>query len=204
MYNIYTMTKNCSTHIGKQKLLLKVLHCLAKQYFFGKTNNTSTFMANPSEEHYINMKIELDAIVQAINVNPVLDILKTVNGPIPLSRIVATFADGKVAFDSSKHSLNTYANAVSNQISPFDNYGTRKPIQVLNTDEKSIIATQIKPAIYSQSPCELPVWITEASVFERTGCACISNTGFVGLSLEVDIKAFPFETCSVPKCVIKH
>jgi hypothetical protein len=195
---------NCSLG-NQQKLLLKVLNCLAAQYFTGKTGNTTAFMANPSEEGYEKMKNELSGIVACLQSSQsVLNLALPAPSPAPLVRIISTFADGKVAFDSSRPSGdNTYFKAVNNTVNP-DNYGTRKGWQVLNTDESASQSTQIKPAVYSAdrniNPPTIRRWVTEARLVERTGCPGLSNTGFVALSLEVDIHAYSFKTPCASNC----
>jgi len=39
-----------------------------------------------------------------------------------------------------------------------------------------------------------PIWVTEAMVAMRTGCPGVSNTGFIILTLEVDINDFEFKS----------
>jgi hypothetical protein len=204
------MTKNCSAPISKQqKLLLKVLNCLWVQYVSQRTPNVKIFCANPSQETYQNAVQEVNAISVVLNLSDGVATLNTPSGLPAYTTIVVTNADGVVAIDSSfpvspSSYFNTYDEYLERIVSGMPNLATRKPIQNLNVDECLQQALQIKPALSlntNQCPTssEIPVvWATQASIFERTGCPGVSNTGFIGLSLEVDISAFPFKACPNP------
>jgi hypothetical protein len=203
------MQKNSAPINKRQKLLLKVLTCLFNQYVSKQTGVTRAFFANPnSEDTYNKMFLELKSLAAYLNVNEALNKLSTkadpdkgINEFIPYVRFVATDAMGVVAVDTSKDVLvNTYSNYLDGVIS--DNHGTRKPWQILNTNESLQRAYQVKPSKNhdpAKKQCDgsfVPTFVTEGRIIERTGCNGVSNTGFLAMSIEVDINLFPFDTCS--------
>lgn len=199
------MTKNCSAPVGKQqKLLLKVLNCLWVQYVSQRTPGVKIFCANPGPVTYANAVQEVIAISVVMNLS---EGVTSLNAPLPgspaFTSIVVANALGVVAIDSSfgplvsPASFNSYPSYLLRIASGMPNIGTRKTIQNLNVDDCLQQAVQIRPAV-SVRTGGAGLWVTEATIVERTGCPGVSNTGFIGLSLEVDIDAFPFETCPNP------
>lgn len=196
------MPKNCNAEIGKeQKLLLKVLNCLWVQYVSNRTGATKAYFKSPSQQGYDKMSNELSAIVNLLNNNNAVRTLDTTGGQVANAVILSAYANGAVAYDSAFDSeFNDYAK--SGNIDRY-NIGTQKPIQMLNLDECLSQSFQVRPYNNVPNSGDLnddqliiqPNWVTQAVVFERTGCAGVSNTGFVGLALEVDITAFPFNVC---------
>ncbi len=185
---------NCSAPITKnQKKLLKILTCLFNQYVFCHTPATKTFMADPSDTSLIpNMAIELNGIIGSINASQYFKSLFTVNVPA-FARIIVYNADGVLVFDSAQG---------QGPLSTF-NFGVLKGTQILNTDECQNVAYQIKPSTYSNQASSLyGQVVTEASAYERIGCAGVSNTGFLRLSIEVDIETYPFNPCQCTQCNI--
>lgn len=185
---------NCSAPIAKtQKKLLKVLNYLFQQYIVCQTPASKAFFASPSATNYTPMSSELSGLVQVIQATPLLAKLNT-NTVNAYARIVAWDAEGQVAYDTSKNT-NSYTNYVGNNISG-SNYNTRKGSMILNVDECAVNIYQVKPA-QSHAPAAYGT-ITEASVYERMGCPGVSNIGFLRLSIEVDITAYPFNNCDCP------
>ena len=189
---------NCSAPIAKtQKKLLKVLNSLFQQYIVCQTPSAKAFFASPSNATYGPMYSELSGLSQVINATPVLAKLNTASVNA-FARIVAFDAEGLIAFDSSKDNIkNTYTNYTltigsGNAISG-SNYGTRKGTQKLNVDECAVNVYQVKPA-QSHAPAPYGT-VTEAGVYERMGCPGVSNVGFLRLTIEVDITAYPFNSC---------
>jgi len=180
--------KNCSAPIGKsQKLLLKVLSCLWKQFVVCRIPNTKIYFANPTSGNYANMKTELDAIEALIAISALLQTLNVPNTDDAVSQIIAANALGQVAYGYTA-AQNTYSNAIANTIQPI-NIGTDKTVQNLNVNECIETAVQVRPIFVSE------VINTQAVITGRTGCPGVSNTGFVMLGINVDITAFPFNTC---------
>lgn len=195
------MPKNCSAPIqDSQRILLKVLTCLWKQYVLNRTPVTKAFLASPSPAGYDLMVTELTAINALISSN---DAINSLNALLPLGatpayvNLFSAYANSNIAYNNSR--VNNYASSV---VGTLGNIGMSKPVQILNTDECVNIAYQVKPAV-SVNPLNLLNWVTEASIVERSGCPGVSNTGFIGVSLEVDIVTFPFNTCTLPTCVSK-
>lgn len=183
---------NCSAPISKnQKKLLKILTCLFNQYVFCHTPATKSFMADPSNLSLAsNMATELNGILGSINASPYFKSLSTVN-VLAFARIVVYGADGVLSFDSAQG---------ENPLSTF-NFGTLKGTQMLNTNECQNVVYQIKPATYTNPASSMfGQVITEASAYERIGCAGVSNTGFLRLSVEVDIECYPFNPCQCTSC----
>lgn len=188
------MKKNCCAPIGKhQKILLKVLNCLWNKYIEGNINNTKTYLASPSEENYDNMVSELESYGNILNNSDTIKILNELipdGGFLTYINIAAIYANGDIAY------LYSAKGPVE------QNLGTTKTIQVLNTDECIDRSYQIKPSL-STKPEFDNVWITEAILTERAGCAGVSNTGFISISIEADIAVFPFNPCFDKSCISK-
>jgi len=206
-----------SAEISKaQKRLLKIVNCVFQQYVVCKTPATQIFFANPQDTlepntlslpYYTNMKSELTAIQATIQSLPVIMSLST-NLVLVQTRIVAWNAAGVVAFDSSKIAAdNTYAKFVADTVNT-DNFNVLKGSQVLNTNEAAMLAYQIKPSLscvplhgtHGVNSIDT-LWTTEASVYERIGTNGPSNTGFLRLSVEVDITAYPFNPNTCGNCI---
>lgn len=186
---------NCTAPISKnQKKLLKIITCLFNQYIVCHTPATKAFMADPSNVSLLNnMNVELTGLLGSIYASNYIKCLSTVNIPVH-ARIVVYGADGKLTYDSDKG-----LDALST-----DNYGTLKGTQVLNVDECQEVVYQIKPGTYSdKTSLRFGQVITEAGAYERIGCPGVSNTGFLRLTLEVDIDYFPFNPCYCDDCKIK-
>lgn len=201
----------------KQKLLIKVFNCLWTQYVSNRTGATKTFFSSPSSENYDSMKKELNALGTLLNNNDAVKSLNIEDGTKAFVNIFSAFANSVVAYnyandiysDSVDVTQNTYQNALVGEIvmpkvAFKGNVFGLKNIQNLNTDETILQTMQLKPALsqnplyepdYEVKPQVLPRWVTEASVAERTGCAGVSNTGFVSMTIEVDLDHFPFNSC---------
>lgn len=211
------MTQQSSNIRKKQKLLIKVLTCLWTQYVSNRTGASKTFFSFPSSEHYDSMTKELNALGTLLNNNDAIKSLDIEDGTSAFVNIFSAFANGVVAYNyandvnttSDGLTANTYQNAltgdiINSNIALDGNVFGLKNIQNLNTDETILQSMQLKPAL-SQNPDYkpnygavipvLPRWVTEASVAERIGCAGVSNTGFVSMSIEVDLEHFPFNAC---------
>lgn len=181
-------SNDCNLVSDDQKKLLKIVTCMYKQYVACKIPNTKTFLANPGATGAQASAIaELDALSDLLATYPVLNTINP-DGVDPATvRLIVTYADGKVFYDSS---------AASNPpVSP-DNYSTRKPVQLLNTDCELVNAYQVKPAARGAGG----VWVTEARIAARTGGNGVSNTGFVLLSINADIATYPFQECQCDQC----
>lgn len=116
-----------------------------------------------------------------------------------------------VAQDPNTFTNYDISSGAGNKISG-SNYNTRKGSVVLMTNEDKDVVLQIKPAqnhlmtanatgaaptaTYTYTYFPTPVntdrlIVTEASIYQRAGCAGIVNTGMVRLSIEVDMDCFP-------------
>jgi hypothetical protein len=206
------MPKNCSAKIERsQQLLLKVLNCLWTQYVSNRTSATKAYLASPTPVGYVLMASELKALGDLLNTNDsikALDALIVLGGTPTYVNLSAVYASGVVAYlYSAPLGQNTYPGPgipVGNELPII--VGSLKVFQILNTDECVPQALQVKPSVslnpanYINQVTPAPVWVTEAIVAERSGCAGVSNTGFVGLSIEADITAFSFNTCPTLNC----
>ena len=220
------MPKNYSAPIEKsQKLLLKVLNCLWNQYVSNRTVFTKAYLASPSFPRFKLMVKELVAIGDLLNSNPAISALQKLvtneDGTEPYVNLFAAHADGSVAFayniiqalpttDSEWEDL--YQQSLQSVFNSSNNIGGNKTIVNLNTDECVSQVIQVKPELslnpnyapdFTTIPVVLPTWVTSASIVERSGCPGVSNTGFVDLVIEVDIKTFSFNSCENKslKCV---
>ena len=195
---------DCSAPIAKsQKKLIKALHCLFNQYVHCHVPATKIFFADPSSDNYTKMANELNGLLLAMTSSVLLPQLSTISVNANV-RLVAYDAAGLLAYDTAG-SANTYVNyvttsAAGNAVSGF-NYGVLKGTQVLNTNECVESTYQVKPALssFGLTLNELPLVITEAGMYERTGCQGVSNTGFIRLTIEVDINIYTFNPCQCNK-----
>ena len=203
----------CITIKKNQKLLLKILNCLWNQYITNRTTATKIFFANPNplstdvsgNTKYTNMLNELTLFTNLINSNEALKVLSDLDpsGIPAYARIIACDANGIVAVDTSS-STNTYDDYLANTVNS-TNQATNKNIQNLNVNECLSNSVQVKPVKTSypdSSVVPTNTFVTEASVSERSGCAGVSNTGFITLSIEANINVFCFNSCVSPclKC----
>lgn len=114
---------------------------------------------------------------------------------------------------------NSFANILNGQIDDY-NFANLQATQILNTRPDEQLAYQVSPApnqtitnvtgtgipsdpyvyVYEVDTDSERIWITEASVTQRSGCPVIINTGFVRFSIEVDSSCFPFTSPIIP-CV---
>lgn len=198
------MSKDCSAKISKQqKLLLKVLNCLWVQYVSQRTGATKAFFKSPSQEGYDAMAEELGHISGLLNSNDAVKKLDT-NDVKASAEVISFYATGQCAYDSSELDVFNNYEASLNRVRI--NGGVQKPLQNLNTNECIEQSYQIRPYYVSNNSN----WVTQAIVVERTGCSGVSNTGFVGLALDVDINYYPFNVCDekslscYPKCNKKN
>jgi len=194
---------NCSAPIAKtQKKLLRVLNCLFQQYILCQTPSTKAFFAAPSVSTYASMSAELGGLAQVINATALLAKLST-TAVTAKARILVCNAEGTVAYDSALTSAdNTYPKYTLGTVNS-SNFGTRKGIQQLNVDECAVNVYQVKPTFSHFSLTDSSsnkLVVTGAAVTERTGCPGVSNTGFLRLSIEVDITAYPFNACQCNDC----
>ena len=191
--------KCCAPLEKSQKLLLKILTCLWNQYVSNRTGSTKAFFASPTQILYDLMSSELTAIGTLLNAN---DAIVALNTLVPVGNaqtyvnIVSAYANANIAYlySSTTNSFTTSTGTI----------GMSKPIQILNTDDCIPQAYQVCPAISlnvstatgATSPSNSAnTWVTVATVAERTGCPGVSNTGFIGLSIEVDLATFAFNSC---------
>lgn len=202
------MTKNCTPKIPKnQVLLLKILKCLWNQYLVAQTPATVAFFASPNGDDssppsgaYYNMVNELTPIAQIINnlVNLDSSCLKLPGvATLPTALIWAANANGVIAYNSTADN-NTYGDFNNSAITLEQgllNVGVLRPVQILNIDDCASEAYQVTP-VYNGSTA-----VTSATVVGRTGCAGVTNTGFIALQVNVDINYFSFETCGSKSCV---
>ena len=201
------MPKNCSAKIERsQKLLLKVLNCLWTQYVSNRTSATKAYLASPTSAGYLLMAAELAALGDLLNTNSAINSLNSLVAPGGTPTYVnlsAVYSTGVVAYLYSA-TTNVYP-AVNISGLPIP-VGSLKVVQILNTDDCVPQAFQVKPTVsfnpanYENQSAPAPVWVTEAMVAERSGCAGVSNTGFVILAIEADITAFQFNTCPTLNC----
>lgn len=179
--------KNCAAPISKgQKLLLKVLSCLYRQFLECQTHATSAYLANPNGDANA-METELNAYADIINNHAAL-----VKLSLPTFKayayIVATDAQGNDFYSTAANAAN-------------DTYGYRKQLAKLNTDECLKEAYQVSPVLYvgvtqTDGPVADTTYVTEAMVAARAGCQGVSNIGFILFAIQVDIDAFPFKVCA--------
>ena len=206
------MTK-CSVELScNSKILLKVLTCLWNQYVLGHIQFTQVYQASPNADAYTFMEAELNALVSAMQANYSLTKLN-VNAIQTESYVQLFVSDALgniVYFNTSADSIivgtNTYENAAQGTVisNGFLNAGTLKTVQKLNIDDSLENAYQIAPVYLDASDISgNPIYIsaTSASVVGRTGCAGCANTGFVSLSLIVDINAFQIPACISKTCL---
>jgi len=195
------MTKNCTAKIPKnQVLLLKILKCLWNQYIVAQTPATTIFFASPSENNYVNMNTELSGLSQIINNLITLDnscLNLPGNATTPSATIWTANANGVIAYssDASNNSIANFQDGSLTLEQALSNVGVLRPVQILNIDTCATEAFQVSP-VFSGS-----AFVTTATVVGRTGCAGVTNTGFIALELSVDITYFCFETCSGKSCV---
>lgn len=146
----------------QQKILLKMLSCLYKQYVIGHLYNTNEYLANPSSDNYAYMRSELYLIQNTIQNNLPSSLFCTATAtPFnPLARLVAWDAEGLVACDTQYNCASVVSNPGSdpNTFTNYDtssgsgnkisgsNYNTRKGSVVLMTNEDKDVVLQIKPA----------------------------------------------------------
>ena len=177
-----------------QKKLLKNLKHLFKKYIIYQTPYTNAFLADPGKSAYDKMYKELAKIVPVIDDTKRLKELDT-DKHHAKSRLIAFDCGGLVAFDSDKkENINSYNNYITkdgdgNKITS-SNYGTRKGTQQLNIYENLEVVYQVKPTLAKAA--EITEFVTEAGAYERAGFPGIFNTGFIRLTIEVDINAYPF------------
>lgn len=184
--------KNCAAPISKgQKLLLKVLSCLYRQFLECQTHATSAYLANPNiNANQTAMETELNAYADIINNHAALVKLSLPTFPA-YARIIATNAQGMVAYDTA-----------ANGFEQGDELINSKQITKLNVDECLKEAYQVSPVLYVGPTVEViggPIanetYVTEAMVVARAGCQGVSNIGFILFAIQVDINAFPFKVC---------
>lgn len=194
--------------------IIRIINSLYNEYIKDKLPITREFLTNPLSGQipaptpalnntYYSMADEAASVSAAMNRDIRLRILNTTTIPA-LVRLLICYADGKVAFDSSKPidctnaiaGQNNWSNSQSNVPTSFinDNHATRRPIQELNVLNNLKLAYQTKlasshasPPLTPVYPNVSPVYITEARIVERAGCNGDSNIGFILLSIEVDI-----------------
>ncbi len=203
------MTKSCTSKIPKnQILLLKITKCLWNQYIVSQTPATAIFFSLPSSTNYQNMVTELDGLSGVINNLVNLDnsalVLPGSTTP-PLANIWASNANGVVAYYSVDASGNQFSNFVDGTIllnQHIENTGVLRPVQVLNTNDCVSESYSVTPMLSSDSTlASSETFVTASTVVGRTGCAGVTNTGFIALQLEVDITYFAFKTCGPKLCV---
>jgi hypothetical protein len=177
----------CNTLTNSQQALLSFLINQYNSHVNGHFQDISTFLANSNTGNYNSVINNVNALIAS------LDSLSSFNTSnfTAIYRIVIANAEGAIVYDStsSSNSLANY-NSATISTSTTANYGLRKPIQILNTNELVLTASQIKPARSHGS--QPTTWITEARIATRTGTPGIANTGFLLLSIEVDILSVPF------------
>jgi hypothetical protein len=196
--------KNCCVPTPtEQKKLLKVLTCLYENYILNQTPATDSYFANPTSENYINMVSELNAIKTIINIYISTNKLFCVS--YVNVELWSAVAQGMVQYNSAIGNDNTFNDAIANNIKVnqvISNVGVLKTVQKLNNDDCVDKAYQVTPVTNTTS-CNEPFLytnFTQASLVERVGCSGISNLGFLGMTLQVEIEAAPFNNCYVPKC----
>lgn len=202
---------NCSAPISKtQKKLLRILNCLFQQYIICKTPSTKAFFANPSQNAFNNMSNELNGIAQVINASSLLAKLSTTS-VTAYAKISVYNANAVKALDTSE----------SNTMDDYARNSLRDPskeIAVLDTDEcincgyRVKVGQSSKPGNSHGTNLEYPyqlsnntwankgIYVTDAIVAERIGCAGVSNTGYLRFDIEVDINAYPFNPCQCNNC----
>ena len=199
----------CRSKVPKsQQVLIKVTKCLFAQYVVPNISAAKEYNASPQEALYGNMATQLQAAADSINASQALAALNCA-GVDAFARVILTDADGFLQYDSAKGPLvNTYTNAQTlsgngNGVSG-KNYLARKSAVELNVNEDIDIAHQVKPAQSNSGLVddnELKLIITESGVWIRSGCCGVSNTGYIRLTIEVNIECFPFNPCSVDPCL---
>ena len=203
--------KICGARVGKKHLLLlKVLTCLYTQHVSCKTEAAKLYLSNPNEASWALMSAQLTAISAVINTS--VDTLSVVT-PVDttsFARIVAANADGNIQYDTALVTFDIVTRVVTDGNSYLDaiqgtlgSIAQKKQVQMLNTDECKTLAYQISPSLShdpTNASADPAVFITEAMVVERAGCAGVANIGFIATSLEVDLTTFSFNTCPCTKC----
>ena len=194
------MTKKCNSKINvSQTLLIKVMLCLWKQYVSNRTGATKAYMASPTDMKYTLLVNELNGIGHLLNSNEAIlalneykpECLAEEDAPEPKPTFVdisVAYMNNVLAYQYSDPSNNTFI--PSSKLS--DN---SKIITKLNTNECLTEAYALYPKISSDPDDMSKPWITSANVGERTGCCGTSNTGFIFMTIEVDINNFPFNGC---------
>jgi hypothetical protein len=198
------MTK-CSVDLScNSKLLLKVLTCLWSQYVKGHIQYTQIYQAAPSEDGYALMLAELDARFDAIISSYVLEKLNVCTTQASTYvQLIVSDAYGNVVYFNNNAPItfepgnNTFANAASNEIAPF-NVGCGKPAQRLNNDECLETSYQVNPVYLEDGSGNISA--TAATIVARTGCSGIANTGFIALNVIVDNTCFPVSSCVKESC----
>ena len=176
----------------------------------GKGTTAETVTAPPAVVETVPsedvMAAELAALGDLLNTNSAINSLNSLVAPGGTPTYVnlsAVYSTGVVAYLYSA-TTNVYP-AVNISGLPIP-VGSLKVVQILNTDDCVPQAFQVKPTVsfnpanYENQSAPAPVWVTEAMVAERSGCAGVSNTGFVILAIEADITAFQFNTCPTLNC----
>ena len=199
--------KNCCVPVpNEQKKLLKVLTCLYENYIKNLTPSTDTYFSNPNTTTYAAMAVELSAINTLINSNLIANkiFVDASGNNVVVANIWTSNAEGILQYNTEVTAeTNAFENAYSGAIPLNTNIhdtGVLKPVQNLNMDDcvnKTYQVTAIPT--FPVSPTS-PVFVTQALLVERIGCAGVSNLGFLGISLQVPLAYAPFNNCYVSNC----
>ena len=200
------MSKNCAAKTGtEQKLMSQVLNCIWNQYVKGRTPKTVAYLAAPSLVGFGLMTQELQSIDYLVNTTTALAQLNELvcqNGENVIATLDCAYANGALAYTTSNINIShTFNDSSLNELA--QEYIVNNKITMnLNMSDCVNTYEQISPeyiitSLNGQSP--IYNWVTAATIGERSGCAGVSNTGFILLKITGDINAFPFKTC-VNKC----